>query len=36
MGQQHYYFRPGNLVIWLTVNDQEAELALQQALEFYP
>ena len=36
MGQQHYYFRSGNLVIWLAVNEQVAELALQEALEFYP
>jgi len=36
MGQQHYYFRSGNLVIWLAVHEQDAELAFQQALEFYP
>ena len=36
MGQQHYYFRSGNLVIWLAANEQLAELALQEALDFYP
>ena len=36
MGQQHYYFRSGKLVIWLAVDEQDAELAFQQALEFYP
>ena len=36
MGQQHYYFRSGNLVIWLAANEQVAELALQEALDFYP
>ena len=36
MGQQHYYFRSGNLVIWLAVNEQQSDLALQQVLDFYP
>ena len=36
MGQLHYYFRSGNLVIWLAANEQVAELALQDALDFYP
>ena len=36
MGQQHFYFRSGNLVIWLAVNGQEANLALEQVLMFYP
>ena len=36
MGQKHYYFRSGNLVIWLAGNEQEAEWALEQALDFYP
>jgi len=36
MGQQHYYFRSGNLVIWLAANEQAAEMALQEALDFYP
>ena len=36
MGQQHFYFRSGNLVIWLAADEQEAEFALQQALDFYP
>jgi hypothetical protein len=36
MGQKHYYFRSGNLVIWLAGNEQEAEWALGQALDFYP
>ena len=36
MGQKHYYFRSGNLVVWLAVNENADELALQHALEFYP
>jgi hypothetical protein len=36
MGQQHFYFRSGNLVIWLAVDEREAEEALQQLLDFYP
>ena len=36
MGQQHFYFRSGNLVVWLAVAGEDAELALQQALDFYP
>ena len=36
MGQQHFYFRSGNLVIWLAVAGEDAELVLQEALDFYP
>jgi len=36
MGQIHFYFRSGNLVVWLAGNEQEAERALQHALDFYP
>ena len=36
MGQKHFYFRSGNLVIWLAGNEQEAERGMQHALEFYP
>lgn len=36
MGQQHFYFRSGNLIVWLAVNEHEAEIALKQVLEFYP
>ena len=36
VGQKQFYFRSGNLVIWLAGNEQEAELALQHALDFYP
>jgi hypothetical protein len=36
MGQKHYYFRSGKLVIWLAVNENADEFALQHALEYYP
>ena len=36
MGQKHFYFRAGDLVIWLAVDESQAEMALQQVLEFYP
>ncbi len=36
LGQQHFYFRSGNLLIWLAVEEEYAELALQQMLDFYP
>ncbi len=36
MGQKHYYFRSGNLVVWLAVNEEIGELALQHALDYYP
>lgn len=36
MGQKHYYFQSENLVIWLAVEPDNAEAALQQLKEYYP
>ena len=38
MGQQHFYFQAGSLVVWLTTPMDEAlaELALREVLAFYP
>lgn len=36
MGQKHFYFRSGNLLIWLTADPPLAETALRQVLAFYP
>jgi len=36
MGQKHFYFRSGELVIWLAVDERLAEEALLQILVFYP
>lgn len=36
MGQKHYYFQSGNLVIWLAVDAGFADSALQQLQEYYP
>lgn len=36
MGQKHYYFQSGNLVIWLAVDSSFANSALQQLKEYYP
>lgn len=36
MGQKHFYFRSGNLVIWLATDANFAETALQQLKEYYP
>ena len=35
MGQKHYYFQSNNLVIWLAVDPNLADEALQQILEIY-
>lgn len=35
MGQKHYYFQSNNLVIWLAVDPNLADEALQQILEVY-
>ena len=35
MGQSHYYFRSGNLVIWLAADQALAEAALAEVLDFY-
>jgi hypothetical protein len=36
MGQKHYYFQSENLVIWLAVEADIADTAIQQLQEFYP
>jgi hypothetical protein len=36
LGQKHYYFQSGNLVIWLAAAPEIKEEALQQIREFYP
>ncbi len=36
LGQQHFYFQSGNLVIWLAVDPPLAERALDEILQFYP
>jgi hypothetical protein len=38
MGQQHFYFQSGSLVVWLTAPMDEAlaEKALADVLQFYP
>nr|MBI2903954.1 hypothetical protein [Chloroflexota bacterium] len=36
MGQRHFYFQSGNLVIWLAADETIAENALDEALQFYP
>ncbi len=36
MGQRHYYFQSGSLVIWLAAPEGLAETALQETLAFYP
>jgi len=36
MGQKHIYFQSSSLVIWLAVNPEIAEKAIQQILKAYP
>ena len=36
MGQKHYYFQSENLVIWLAIEADHADKAIQQLQEFYP
>jgi hypothetical protein len=36
MGQQHYYFRSDELVVWLAADRSLAEAALSETLTFYP
>ena len=35
MGQKHFYFQSGDLVIWLATNIEIADQGLNAALEFY-
>jgi hypothetical protein len=36
MGQKHFYFQSGKLVIWVAVRPDLAEPVLEQILQFYP
>lgn len=36
MGQRHFYFRSGDLIVWLAADESLAEEALTQVLGFYP
>ncbi len=36
MGQKHYYFQSGKIVVWLAADADTAEQAIQDTLEFYP
>jgi hypothetical protein len=36
MGQKHFYFQSGKLLVWLSANPELAEQAIREALKFYP
>jgi hypothetical protein len=36
MGQRHYYFRSGNLVVWVAVDEAQADGVLGDVLNYYP
>jgi len=36
MGQSHYYFRSGSIVVWLTADEVIDDTALMETLAFYP
>ena len=36
MGQKHFYFQSGKMIVWLAVDPERAEEALTQVLKFYP
>lgn len=36
LGQRHFYFQSGSLVIWLAADDSIAENAMGEVLQFYP
>ena len=36
LGQQHFYFRSGRLLVWLAVDEKDALQAIQEILAFYP
>jgi len=36
MGQKHFYFQSGKLIIWLAVDKEIADQVLENTLEFYP
>jgi hypothetical protein len=36
MGQRHYYFQSGKLLIWMAASPELADQALAEVLKFYP
>lgn len=36
MGQKHFYFQSGKLIIWLAADKEIADQVLEDTLEFYP
>ena len=36
MGQKHFYFQSGKLIVWLAAEPEIAQEALDQTLKFYP
>ncbi len=36
MGQRHFYFQSGSLVVWLAADEAVADRALAEVLAFYP
>ncbi len=36
MGQRHFYFQAGSLVVWLAADETLAEQALREVSQFYP
>jgi hypothetical protein len=36
MGQKHFYYQSRKLIIWLAADENIAEQALEETLEFYP
>jgi hypothetical protein len=36
IGQKHFYFQSGKMIVWLAANPERAEEALTEVLKFYP
>ncbi|MBE0409720.1 MAG: hypothetical protein IBX69_08310 [Anaerolineales bacterium] len=36
LGQKHFYFQSANLIVWMAADEQLADQALVELLEFYP
>jgi len=36
LGQKHYYFQSGKLIVWLAADEVTAEQALDEVLKFFP
>lgn len=36
MGQKHYYFQSGKLLVWLAADVEIAQEAIRETLKFYP